>query len=72
MTLDNGTIVLVGSDTEIKESGKDESLNSLEAANEALTAGKTIRAKGKGLVEAVDPLTISADEIEFEIVEESS
>ncbi len=72
MTLDNGTIVLVGSDTEIKESGKDESLNSLEAANEALTAGKTVRAKGKGLVEAVDPLTIWADEIEFEIVEESS
>jgi len=71
VTLKSGTIIRIVAGTEIegKEGEGDEHLASLADVQAALTAGKTVKAEGEGLVTVATPLTIDAIEIEFAVEE---
>jgi hypothetical protein len=78
VTLANGTVVLVTSETRIEQHGDDgcddgdddEKLGSLADVAAALAAGLPVEAEGEGSVQSGDPLTIVAREIEFEVENE--
>jgi hypothetical protein len=71
VTLENGTVVVVGAETRIEQDGDDgcddEKLGSLADVAAALAAGLPVEAEGEGSVQSTDPLTIVAREIEFEV-----
>ena len=69
VTLKDGTIIRIvaGTEFEAREGDKDDHLTSLPAVQDALTAGKTVEAEGRGLVDSTNPLTLDAIRIEFEV-----
>jgi hypothetical protein len=69
VTLMDGTIIRIvaGTEFEAKEGDRDDHLTSLPAVQDALTAGKTVKAEGRGLTDSTNPLTIDAIRIEFEV-----
>jgi hypothetical protein len=67
VTLENGTVVQIVAETELKNhSGHDDRPSDLCAVETALAAGTAVEAKGKGLVTSETPRTILAAEVEFE------
>ena len=69
VTLGDGTIIRIVAGTEFdsREGDDDDHLTTLAAVQDALTAGKTVRAEGRGLVDSTNPLTLDAIRIEFEV-----
>ena len=69
VTLTDGTIIRIVAGTEIDgdEGEHDDHLTSLADVQAALTAGKTVKTEGKGLVDSTNPLTLDAIHIEFEV-----
>jgi len=69
VTLKDGTIIRIVAGTEFdgREGGGDDHLTGLPAVQDALTAGKTVKAEGRGLVDMTNPLTLDAIRIEFEV-----
>lgn len=57
VTLENGTVVALTNETQIKETGD---LHTLEAVADAIANGDTVRALGEGTVESDDPTTVIA------------
>ena len=71
--LENGTVVRVASGpggTEIEEADDEDELGSLQEVADALAAGMAVEADGEGIVETLDPRTLLASEVEFEIEDE--
>jgi hypothetical protein len=68
VTLTDGTIIRIVAGTEIDgdEGEHDDHLTSLADVQAALTAGKTVKTEGKGLMDSTNPLTLDAIRIEFE------
>lgn len=70
VTLGDGTIVRLSAGTMIEaregDDAEDQHLGSLADVQAALTAGRTVKAEGEGLVASTMPRTIDAVEIEFE------
>ncbi len=68
VTLMDGTIIRIvaGTDFDAREGREDDHLTSLADVQAALTAGKTVKAEGRGVVDTTNPLTIDAIQIEFE------
>jgi Domain of unknown function (DUF5666) len=69
VTLMDGTVIRIvaGSEFEAREGDEDDHLTTLAAVQDALTAGKTVKAEGRGLVDTTNPLTLDAIRIEFEV-----
>src|SRR5216684_7695024 len=69
VTLKDGTIIRIvaGTEFEGREGEGDDHVTGLPAVQDALTAGKTVRAEGRGLVDSSNPLTLDAIRIEFEV-----
>ena len=69
VTLMDGTIIRIVAGTEFdgREGDEDDHLTTLAAVQDALTAGKTVKTEGRGLVDSTNPLTIDAIRIEFEV-----
>jgi hypothetical protein len=69
VTLMDGTIIRIvaGTAFEGREGDEDDHLTTLADVQAALTAGKTVKAEGRGLVDSTNPLTIHAIRIEFEV-----
>jgi hypothetical protein len=69
VTLKDGTIIRIvaGTEFDAREGDADDHLTSLSAVQDALTAGKTVKAEGRGLVDSTNPLTFDAIRIEFEV-----
>ncbi len=69
VTLKDGTIIRIVAGTEFdgREGEGDDHVTGLPAVQDALTAGKTVRAEGRGLVDSSNPLTLDAIRIEFEV-----
>ena len=69
VTLIDGTIIRIVAGTEIDgdEGEHDDHLTTLADVQAALTAGKTVKTEGRGLVDSTNPLTIDAIRIEFEV-----
>jgi hypothetical protein len=69
VTLMDGTIIRIvaGTEFEAQEGDHDDHLTSLAAVQDALTAGKTVKAEVRGLIDSTSPLTIDAIRIEFEV-----
>jgi hypothetical protein len=69
VTLMDGTIIRIvaGTEFEDRDGGEDNHLSTLADVQAALTAGKTVEAEGRGLVDTTAPLTIDAIRIEFEV-----
>ena len=69
VTLMDGTIIRIvaGTEFEAREGDVDDHLTSLADVQAALTAGKTVEAEGRGVVDTSSPLTIDAIRIEFEV-----
>jgi hypothetical protein len=69
VTLMDGTLIRIvaGTAFEPSEGDEDDHLTSLPAVQDALTAGKTVKVEGRGLVDMTNPLTIDAIRIEFEV-----
>jgi len=65
-TLRSGAVIRVNDDTRFDDGDDDESLGSLEALADAVDGGLPVRASGEGTIEATSPLTILAEEVEFE------
>lgn len=64
----NGTLVrIVDGFTDVKRSGDDKVLESLDEVAAALDAGLSVEADGDGLIESTDPLVLIAIEVEFKI-----
>lgn len=74
VTLEDGTVVRLVAETELKNSsGDDKQLDDLCAVETALaTPGAVVEADGKGLVSGASPRTILASEVEFETEEDNS
>lgn len=75
VTLADGTVILIVAETGFEngdedEDEDDEHLTSLAAVAEALEAGLPVKAEAEGSVQATDPLTILAREVEFEVEDE--
>ena len=66
-TILDGPTVRIVDGTDIKDDPDDDHLASLDAVLGAIGGGATVTAKGKGVVEFADPLTIVAAEVEFEV-----
>src|SRR5207245_4087614 len=62
VTLKDGTIIRIVAGTEFdgREGDEDDHVTGLPAVQDALTAGKTVKADGRGLVDSTNPLTIDA------------
>jgi uncharacterized protein DUF5666 len=69
VTLMDGTLIRIvaGTAFEAGEGDGDDHLSSLSDVQSALTAGKTVKAEGRGIVDTANPLTIDAIRIEFEV-----
>jgi len=69
VTLKDGTIIKIvaGTEFEAREGGEDDHLTTLADVQAALTAGKTVKVEGRGLVDTTSPLTFDAVRIEFEV-----
>jgi hypothetical protein len=68
VTLKDGTVIRIVAGTEFDaREGEDDHLTSLAAVQDALTAGKTVKTEGRGLVDSTSPLTFDAIRIEFEV-----
>jgi hypothetical protein len=69
VTLTDGTIIRIvtGTEFDAREGDEDGHLTGLPAVQDALTAGKTVKAEGRGLVDSTNPLTLDAIRIEFEV-----
>jgi hypothetical protein len=69
VTLKDGTIIRIvaGTEFDAREGEGDDHVTGLPAVQDALTAGKTVRAEGRGLVDSANPLTLDAIRIEFEV-----
>ena len=69
VTLMDGTIIRIvaGTEFEAREGDEDDHITSLADVQAALTAGKTVEAEGRGVVDTNSPLTIDAIRIEFEV-----
>lgn len=69
VTLMDGTIIRIvaGTDFDGREGSEDDHLTSLADVQAALTAGKTVKAEGRGVVDTMSPLTIDAIQIEFQV-----
>jgi hypothetical protein len=69
VTLMDGTIIhiVAGTEFEAREGDEDDHLTTLADVQAALTAGKTVKAEGRGLVTSMSPLTLDAIRIEFEV-----
>jgi Domain of unknown function (DUF5666) len=69
VTLMDGTIIRIvaGTEFEAREGDEDDHLTSLADVQAALTAGKTVEAEGRGVVDTTSPVTIDAIRIEFEV-----
>jgi hypothetical protein len=69
VTLKDGTVIKIvaGTEFEAREGDRDDHLTSLAAVQDALTAGKTVKAEGRGLVNGTNPLSFDAIRIEFEV-----
>ncbi|HEX9610003.1 MAG TPA: DUF5666 domain-containing protein [Candidatus Limnocylindria bacterium] len=68
LTLADGTLIRIVSDTELDDdSGDDKQLKSLAAVAEALAQGHQVEADGKGVVESTSPRVIVAIEIKLEL-----
>ncbi len=69
VTLKDGTIIRIVAGTEFdgREGDRDDHVTGLPAVQDALTAGKTVKAEGRGLVDSTNPLTLDAIRIEFEV-----
>ena len=69
VTLMDGTIIhiVAGTDFDAREGDEDDHLTTLADVQAALTAGKTVKAEGRGVVDTMSPLTIDAIQIEFEV-----
>jgi hypothetical protein len=69
VTLMDGTIIRIvaGTEFDAREGDEDDHLTSLADVQTALTAGKTVKAEGRGVVDTMSPLTIDAIQIEFEV-----
>jgi len=69
VTLQEGTIIRIVAGTELdaREGDDDDHLATLAAVQDALTAGKTVKAEGRGLVDSTNPLTLDAIRVEFEV-----
>jgi len=69
VTLKDGTVIRIvaGTEFEAREGNEDQHLTSLAAVQAALTAGKTVKTEGRGLVDSTSPLTFDAIRIEFAV-----
>jgi hypothetical protein len=69
VTLKDGTVIKIvaGTEFEAREGDGDDHITSVAAVQDALTAGKTVKAEGRGLVDGTNPLTFDAIRIEFEV-----
>jgi len=69
VTLKDGTVIRIVAGTEVdaREGNEDDHVTSLAAVQDALTAGKTVKTEGRGLVDSTSPLTFDAIHIEFEV-----
>jgi len=69
VTLKDGTVIRIvaGTEFDAREGNEDDHLTSLAAVQDALTAGKTVKTEGRGLVDNTSPLTFDAIRIEFEV-----
>ncbi len=69
VTLKDGTVIRIvaGTEFDAREGNEDDHLTSLAAVQDALTAGKTVKTEGRGLVDSTSPLTFDAIRIEFEV-----
>ena len=69
VTLGDGTVIKVvaGTEFEAHEGADDDHLTTLAAVQDALTAGKSVKAEGRGLVTGTNPRTLDAIRIEFEV-----
>src|SRR5713101_2265631 len=69
VTLKDGTVIRIvaGTEFDAREGNEDDHLTSLAAVQDALTAGKTVKTEGRGLVDSTSPLTFDAIHIEFEV-----
>lgn len=69
VTLKDGTIIKIvaGTEFEPREGDEDDHLTTLADVQAALTAGKTVKVEGRGLVDTTSPLTFDAVRIEFEV-----
>lgn len=68
VTLRGGATILIPDGTPFEQEGDDdEHLASLAAVDQALQAGKTVKAEAEGAVQGTNPLTIVAREVEFEV-----
>lgn len=69
VTLKDGTVIRIvaGTEFDAREGNEDDHLTSLAAVHDALTAGKTVKTEGRGLVDSTSPLTFDAIRIEFEV-----
>src|SRR2546430_9779861 len=56
-----------GTEFDGREGDLDDHVTGLPAVQDALTAGKTVKAEGRGLVDSTNPLTLDAIRIEFEV-----
>lgn len=70
-TLDDGTVVRVVSGTRIEEGDDEDELGSLQEVADALSAGEPVEAEGEGIVESLEPRTVVASEVEFEIEDDA-
>lgn len=69
-TLEDGTVVRVVTGTQIEEDDDEDELGSLQEVADALAAGQPVEAEGEGIVESLDPRTVVASEVEFEVEDE--
>jgi hypothetical protein len=69
VTLKDGTTIRIvaGTEFDAREGNEDDHLTGLPAVQDALTAGKTVQAEGRALVDSTNPLTLDAIRIEFEV-----
>ncbi len=69
VTLKDGTVIRIvaGTEFDAREGNEDDHLTSLAAVQDALTAGKTVKTEGRGLVDGTSPLTFDAIRIEFQV-----
>ena len=69
VTLTSGAVILITDPAAFDDDGEDddEHLTSLQAVADALAAGFTVEAEAEGTVQSESPLTLLADEVEFEV-----
>jgi len=71
VTLSDGTVLLLVSESDVEHDGDDDNLSSLSEVAAALEADAVVEAEGEGLVESTDPLTLLVVEVEFEVEDDA-